>query len=113
VRFTGDWLEVLVPAAPVEEWAGGNIVGIDGDSGSLDILVEKDFRPTSASSPNDDERYPMERQGIHSPLQSRPEPLQPQLVGPHRHELPQGYRVASTPVLHGLHREYRLEQEAA
>jgi hypothetical protein len=43
-----------------------------------------------------------------------PEPVQPPPpVGPHRHELPTGYRVASTPVLHGLHHEYRLEKEAA
>jgi transposase InsO family protein len=32
---------------------------------------------------------------------------------PHRHELPRGYRATSTPVLAGLHHEYRLEKEAA
>lgn len=30
-----------------------------------------------------------------------------------RHRLPQGYRVAATPILSGLHHEYRLEQKAA
>jgi len=31
----------------------------------------------------------------------------------HRHKLPAGYRVAKTPVLDGLHHEYRLVKEAA
>jgi transposase InsO family protein len=43
-----------------------------------------------------------------------PEPPQAKApTGPHRHKLPAGYRVKSTPVLSGLHHEYRLEKEAA
>jgi hypothetical protein len=32
---------------------------------------------------------------------------------PHRHALPVGFRVASKPILGGLHQEYRLEKRAA
>jgi hypothetical protein len=32
---------------------------------------------------------------------------------PHRYELASGYRITKTPVLAGLHRDYRLEKEAA
>jgi hypothetical protein len=34
-------------------------------------------------------------------------------VAAFRHQLPSGYRVASTPVPGGLHHEYRLEKESA
>jgi transposase InsO family protein len=43
-----------------------------------------------------------------------PEPPQAKTpASPHRHYLPIGYRVASRPILGGLHHEYRLEKEAA
>jgi putative transposase len=43
-----------------------------------------------------------------------PEPRQAKVpAGVHRHKLPAGYRVSSTPVLGGLHREYWLKKEAA
>ena len=43
-----------------------------------------------------------------------PEPIQASVpAGVHRHKLPTGFRVASKPVLGGLHHEYRLEKEAA
>jgi putative transposase len=34
-------------------------------------------------------------------------------AGPHRHKMPTGYRVTSTPVFGGLHHEYGLDKEAA
>jgi transposase InsO family protein len=43
-----------------------------------------------------------------------PEPPQAKVPASiHRHVLPAGYRVVSTPVLGGLHHEYGLEKEAA
>jgi transposase InsO family protein len=43
-----------------------------------------------------------------------PEPNQATLpTGHHRHELPNGYQVAKTSVLGGLHHEYRLEKNVA
>ena len=43
-----------------------------------------------------------------------PEPPQAKIpASVHRHKLPVGFRVKSTPVLGGLHHEYCLEQEAA
>lgn len=43
-----------------------------------------------------------------------PEPPQAKVpAGPHRHKLPEGHGVKSTPVLGGLHHEYSLEREAA
>jgi putative transposase len=43
-----------------------------------------------------------------------PEPPQAEVpAGPHRHKLPAGYLVQSTPILSGLHHDYWLEKEAA
>jgi hypothetical protein len=61
VSFGKDTLEVVVPAVASDAWAIGPEVGIYGKSGGLDILVEKDFRRTSAPSPDDDDRYPNPR----------------------------------------------------
>jgi hypothetical protein len=61
VSFCNDSLEVVVPAVESDDWTNGPKVGIYGKSGGLDILVEKDFRRTSAPSPDDDDRYPNPR----------------------------------------------------
>lgn len=61
VSFTEDAIEVIVPAREAAAWAEGPQVGIYGKSGSIEIIVEKDFRRTSAPSPDDDDRYPNPR----------------------------------------------------
>jgi hypothetical protein len=65
VSFAGDALDVVVPAGEGDVWSTGSQVGIYGKSDGIDILVEKDFRRTSAPSPDDDDRYP-------NPRSSRP-----------------------------------------
>jgi hypothetical protein len=59
--------------------------------------------------------YNYNRGRPHSPLgPGLPEPNQATVPeGPHRYELPSGYRIIKTPVLGALHHDYRLEQEVA
>jgi hypothetical protein len=45
--------------------------------------------------------------GFPDPPEDLPVPLQP-----HRHRLPPGTRVTTTPVLGGLHHDYRLDRAA-
>jgi hypothetical protein len=61
VSFIGDTLEVVLPAGESKLWSSGSQVGVYGKSDGIDILVEKDFRRTSAPSPDDDDRYPNPR----------------------------------------------------
>jgi hypothetical protein len=58
VSFDGATIEIAVPRAMAIGWAGTGDVGIYGRDGGLDILIEKDFRRTSRSSPDDADRYP-------------------------------------------------------
>lgn len=61
VSFTGNTIEVTVPSAAAAEWTTSGQVGIFGRHGSLEILIEKDFRRTSLPSPDDEDRYPNPR----------------------------------------------------
>lgn len=61
VTFEGDRLTITLPAATGAGWASGDAVGIYGQDGPLEILVEKDFRRTSLPSPDDADRYPNPR----------------------------------------------------
>ena len=61
VSSTGDRVEVLIPRDQGQLWSTTDQVGIYGRHESVDILVEKDFRRTSAQSPDDDDRYPNPR----------------------------------------------------
>jgi len=61
VSFEDDSIEVRVPSAAAEQWCNSDEVGIYGQDGTLEIMVEKDFRRTSAPSPDDEDRYPNPR----------------------------------------------------
>jgi hypothetical protein len=61
VLFTGDDLSVSVPREVARNWTATDEVGIYGHDGSLDILIEKDFRRTTLPSPDDADRYPNPR----------------------------------------------------
>ena len=57
VFFTGEDLNVTVPRDVAHTWTATDEVGIYGREGSLDILIEKDFRRTTLPSPDDADRY--------------------------------------------------------
>ncbi len=61
VALTAGLLEIRVPAGAARQWASTDQVGLYYPVGALQILVEKDFRRTSAPSPDDDDRYPNPR----------------------------------------------------
>jgi len=51
----------VLPAGEGNLWSSGSQVGVYGKSDGIEILVEKDFRRTSAPSPDDNDRYPNPR----------------------------------------------------
>ncbi|MDZ4800497.1 MAG: hypothetical protein SGI92_20255 [Bryobacteraceae bacterium] len=61
VSFRSGVVEVLIPAAQARCWYYEEAVGIYGNQDGIDILLEKDFRRSSAASPDDDDRYPNPR----------------------------------------------------
>jgi len=42
--FDGQRISIMVPAAAAEHWMESNEAGIEGASGPVKVLVEKDFR---------------------------------------------------------------------
>ena len=44
VAFDGQRISIVVPAAAAKHWMESNEAGIEGASGPLKVLVEKDFR---------------------------------------------------------------------
>ena len=56
--FDGHRVRVMVPGPLARQWAAGDEVGIYGEHGGLEIMVERDFRRTSMPSPDDADRYP-------------------------------------------------------
>jgi hypothetical protein len=61
VSFRSGEVEVLIPAAQARRWYYDDTAGLYGRQNGIDILVEKDFRRSSAISPDDDDRYPNPR----------------------------------------------------
>lgn len=57
-RFDGDRIEVALPRALADEWTGSEEVGIEAEqalaSGTLKLLIEKDFRCLAPRPGEDD-----------------------------------------------------------
>jgi len=61
VSFSGGVIEVLIPSDLARNWHSSNEVGIYGNHGGVEVLLEKDFRRSAAPSPDDADRYPNPR----------------------------------------------------
>ena len=56
--FDGACISVSVPASAVERWAATDQTGIEASAGTLNILMEKDFRCLHHDAPEDDGAFP-------------------------------------------------------
>ena len=59
--FEANRIRVAVPNSAARQWTASDEVGIYGVHNAIAIAIEKDFRPTSAASPDDHDRYPNAR----------------------------------------------------
>jgi hypothetical protein len=64
-EFDGARIRVAIPAEVALRWTETDEVGIYSDSGSPSVAVEKEFRRTSSSSPDDADLYPNPRAPRH------------------------------------------------
>lgn len=56
--FDGSAIRICVSTHAARHWAESDEVGIYGSDRGLELAIEKDFRRTSRSSPNDADLYP-------------------------------------------------------
>ena len=61
VSFREGAIRIVVPRAAAGQWTASDDVGIYGVHNHIAIVIEKDFRRTSQSSPDDHDRYPNPR----------------------------------------------------
>ncbi|MDZ7639441.1 MAG: hypothetical protein U5J83_14495 [Bryobacterales bacterium] len=65
VELTGGLLVIQVPAAQAREWCESDEVGIYAQTPTVEVILEKEFRRTSARTEFDEDLYPNPRAGKH------------------------------------------------
>jgi hypothetical protein len=64
VSFENSSVRVVVPAALAKAWTSGGEVAIEGESGGISILIERDFQRTHVKTPLDHDLHPNPRKKL-------------------------------------------------
>ena len=57
-QLDGSHIRITLPSLEVAKWAGSDQVGIEGTSGPLRVIVEKDFQCLHRDGPEDADSFP-------------------------------------------------------
>jgi len=64
VSFENSWVRVVVPKTMANAWTSSGDVGIKGQCGKIEILVEKDYQRTHVKTPLDHDLHPNPRKKL-------------------------------------------------